>query len=199
MRYITIFLATVTMMALVWGCVKHSQDAVHSQAIVPLIAPADTLKTGRNYDFVLNLPSVTQSHSQLPSGGSNVEQFNNQSQMQLQALLAGQKKRAEMQFSHDKQPSLIMPNNISQCWKKVECALQKTPYQIVDQDSSLSSFYILDIKSTNNKITTATPIYRIYLESQGNQTHVVLLNKNNQPAAKDITRRILSAIQQRVT
>nr|WP_304985301.1 outer membrane protein assembly factor BamC [Coxiella-like endosymbiont] len=103
-----------------------------------------------------------------------------------------------MQPSIDEQPGLIMSNNISQAWMKIGRALQKTSYQILDQDSMLSSFYILDIKSTNNKITKATPIYRIYLKPQGHQTQVVLLNKNNQPVAKDVAQRVLSDIQQKV-
>lgn len=198
MRYIKL-LTTITTIVFLGSCVKHSQGTIHSQTIVPLVVPADTLKKRQDHYPVLNLPSVTQPPSQLPPG-SNLERFKNPSQLQWQALSsASQKKPAATQLSTDEQLSLIMSNNISQCWMKVECALQKTPYQIVDQDSSLSSFYIVDIKSTHDKITKATPIYRIYLKSQGNQTQVFLLNKNNQPAAKDVARRILSAIQKKVT
>ena len=194
MRYVTLLTTVITIIFL-GSCAKHSQDyIIHSQTIAPLVVPANTPKKGQNHYSVPNLPSVTQSLSQLPPS-SNLEQFKDQSQWQLWSSSVNQKKIAAMQSSTDKQLSLIISNNIGQAWIKIKRALQKTPYQIVDQDNSLSSFYILDIKSTNNKITKATPIYRIYLRSRGNQTQVVLLNTNNEPAAKDVTQRILSAIQ----
>lgn len=196
MRY-TALLTTITTLVFLGGCAKYSQDYImDSRTIAPLVVFANTpIKKGQNYYLVPNIPSVTQTTSQLPPG-SNLERFQNQSQ--LQSSSASPKKLVAIQPSIDEQSSLIMSDNISRAWMKIGRALQKTSYQILDQDSMLSSFYILDIKSTNNKIIKATPLYRIYLKPRGNQTQVVLLNKNNQPAAKDVAQRILSAIQQKV-
>lgn len=91
--------------------------------------------------------------------------------------------------------SFIMLDNISQAWMKIGRALRKTSYQVLDQDITVSSFYILDTESTNNKITKATPIYRVYLKSRGEGTQVFLLNKNNLPAIGSVSYRILLAIQ----
>lgn len=197
MRY-TALLTTITTLVFLGSCAKYSDDyIINSRTIAPLVVFANTpIKKGQNYYPVPNAPSVTKKASQLLPPGSNLEQFQNQ--IQLQSSPASQKKLVAMQSSIDKQSSLIISDNISQAWMKIGRALQKTSYQILDQDSTLSSFYILDIKSTNNKIIKATPIYRIYLKPRGNQTQVVLLNKNNQLAAKDVTQRILSAIQQKM-
>lgn len=193
MRYLAI-ITTMTMTIFFVGCARNPRYIAQDQTAHPMTIPVNTRvkQAASYYPVPNNTPSVAQSPSLVPPG-SNLQRFKNQSQRQLNS----NKKLATLQQNNNGSPVLIVSEKQNQAWAQIGRALQKTPYQILDQDSSLSSYYVLDIESTNNKITKTTPIYRVYLKSNGNQTQVVLLNKDNQPAAKDVTQRILMAIQQK--
>ncbi|AAO90730.1 outer membrane protein assembly factor BamC [Coxiella burnetii] len=196
MRYLTLITAIATTTLLV-GCAKRPQNYLtHARTVPAIRTSADMpVKRGKNYYPVPNAaPSVTQSPSLVPPG-SNLQRFENQTQLQQSF---SKRTMATLQQSNQGSPVMAIAEKPAVAWSKVGRALQKTPYQILDQDSTLHSYYVLDVKSTNNKITKTTPIYRVYLKAQGNQTQVILLNKDNQPAAKDVSQRILTAIQQKV-
>lgn len=195
MRYFTMILAAAAIMIFFVGCAKQNASYIaHAQTIHPIVVPpVDTeVKASENYYPVPNnAPSITTSPSLIPSG-SNLQRFDNQSQLQSSKTVLA----ILQQNSAAPAPVLIIDQKQGQVWGKVGRALQKTPYQILDQDNTINSYYVLDVKSTNNKITKKTPIYRVYLKSDGNRTDVVLLDKDNQPAEKSVSQRILSAIQQ---
>ncbi|WP_267256817.1 outer membrane protein assembly factor BamC [Coxiella endosymbiont of Ornithodoros maritimus] len=196
MRYLTLITVIAITMLLV-GCAKRPQNYLtHARTVLVMRTSTDIpVKRGENYYPVPDVaPSVTQSPS-LALPGSNLQRFENQTQLQQSF---SKRTMVTLQQSNQGSPVMTIVEKPAVAWSKVGRALQKTPYQILDQDSALHSYYVLDVKSTNNKITKATPIYRVYLKAQGNQTQVILLSKGNQPAAKDVSQRILTAIQQKV-
>ena len=91
-----------------------------------------------------------------------------------------------------------MAGKPAQVWDKVGKALRSTPYQVLDQDVSMGSYYVLDAPSTGNKVTKATPIYRVYLKPIGDKTEILLFNQHNQPAIREVAKRIIAAIQQKI-
>lgn len=91
--------------------------------------------------------------------------------------------------------TLTISQNPQQAWAQIGKALRGTSYQVLDQDQSMNSYYILDAVSTDNQVTKATPIYRVYLKAVGNQTEVSILDHNNQRASSDVASRIIDAIQ----
>ncbi|MBW5802331.1 outer membrane protein assembly factor BamC [Coxiella endosymbiont of Ornithodoros amblus] len=196
MRYLTL-ITVIAIMTLLIGCAKRPQNYLTHAWTVPVMRTSTDMpvKRGENY---YPLPSATPSAIQSPSlvpPGSNLQRFENQTQLQQSF---SKRAMATLQQSNQGSPVMVIVEKPAVAWSKVERALQKTPYQILDQDSTLHSYYVLDVKGTNNKITKATPIYRVYLKAQGNQTEVILLSKGNQPAAKDVSQRILTAIQQKI-
>lgn len=95
--------------------------------------------------------------------------------------------------------TLTLPKKASEEWAIVGRALKKTPYKILDQDANMGSYYVLDVKSTGNQITSRTPIYRVSLKTAGKQTQVSLMDQFNQPANPQVAQRILGALQKQLT
>ena len=200
MRHL-VFMTTIVVTIFLFGCVKNPQNYLtHAQTIQVLKTSVDTqIKSGKSYYPVLNVNGrilpITQSSSLVPPN-SNVQRFEGQTRPRGSSSPKG----IIANLQQDTQGTVIMiiAEKSELAWAMVGNALQKTPYQILDQDRTLGSYYILDVKSTNNKIIKTTPIYRVYLKSCGNQTRVFLLNKDNQPVQKKVTQQILTAIQQEI-
>ena len=177
-----ISIITIITTIFLFSCAKNSQNYLtHAQTIQAIKASVNIpIKPGKNYYPIFNVDGrtlpVTQSPSLVPPC------------------------KVMVTFQHNTQgiPIVTISEKSALAWIKVGSALQKTPYQILDQDSTFNSYYILDIKSTNNGIIKTTSIYRVCLKARGNQTQIVLLNKDNQPAPKEVAQRILTAIQQEI-
>ena len=90
---------------------------------------------------------------------------------------------------------LPLTMSMKTAWAKVSDSLQQAGYQILDQDESLHSYYVLDSSQTDHKITTSTPIERVLLTPKDQQVIVSVLDQNNKPASADISGRILGAIK----
>jgi len=84
--------------------------------------------------------------------------------------------------------------NINKAWKDVPVALSNTPYHVLDEDRSLSSFFVLDTPTTNNEITEKTPIYRLVLVPNGVETVVKLESRDNKPVSPEVKNRILTSL-----
>lgn len=81
-------------------------------------------------------------------------------------------------------------------WESVGRALLAAHVQVLDQDDTMGSYFILDPTATNNRITATTPIYRINLLAQGSDmTQVVVLDQKDQKADSMVTARVLSTLR----
>ena len=69
----------------------------------------------------------------------------------------------------------------------------------MDQDSGMGTYYLLDTGSTGNKITQATPIYRLVIKQTGKKSQLRVLNQKNRPANANIAMRILSSVKKNLS
>lgn len=95
------------------------------------------------------------------------------------------------------QTVVVLNEPVDKAWKDVPAALAKTPYHVLDQDRSLSSYFVLDTPETNDQITEKTPIYRLSLSPKDNETVVQLYSRNNRPVSPDVSKRILTSLANR--
>jgi uncharacterized lipoprotein len=97
-------------------------------------------------------------------------------------------------------PVIVTVNyDYSQAWDKVGQALRSSGYRVLQQDSSLGRYYVLDLAGTNGQLKRSTPIYQVHLIEIGNgKTQLNLLDSNNKPADGNASRRILGAVQQKL-
>lgn len=194
MRYLT-YLFFIVMTLILTGCAHHNKDYIkQSKTVNPIVVSNGVaVKSNQNYYPVPTPTSLTQTVVTMPPSltppGSNPQRFQPEPQQNKPLTRWTKTKNGQ---------ALEITENIKVAWVHVGKALRKTDYKILDQDPSMASYYVLDAKSTNNKITKITPIYRILLRADGENTQVELLNHNNQPAANAVSERILGALQQKL-
>ncbi len=86
----------------------------------------------------------------------------------------------------------------TQAWSKVGDALKSSGYQVLDQDSALGAYYILDKSATGGAVQRNTPIYQVQLTKQANGTIVSLLNSNSQPATDATGKKVLAVLKKKL-
>lgn len=187
-------LLAVTLVISLVGCANHSQDYVEQSGSVSSVAPAGDvkMKTGKNFYVVPGNPDVSGDvKPSLIPPGSHIEP---KAEKNSKAVV----NVAQWSETTEGQPALILAETGDAAWKNVGRAIKKTPYRVLDKDRSMGSYYIVDSKSTDNKITKATPIYRLYLKKTGQSTQILLLDQHNHPAKSDVVKRILGALQSKL-
>lgn len=179
------------------GCTYHEDQYLReSQTVKPISTTNTKVRKGKSFYPVPNIPAQTSTEApSLVPPDSNLQRFEKKPKS---AASSNKQQFARIESSGKGGQSLVLAEKSSLAWKDVGKALHDTSYQILDQDPSIGSYYILDAKSTGNKITKTTPIYRVLLKSDGGNTHVVLLNDKNQPASADVSKRILKALQKKL-
>jgi uncharacterized lipoprotein len=94
--------------------------------------------------------------------------------------------------------AIILNSNYDQAWQQVGRALRASGYKIMQQDSSLGSYYVLDLASSGGKLKDTTPIYQVHLANKANNVAVNVLNEKSQVANTAVSSRILGAIRSRL-
>ncbi len=89
---------------------------------------------------------------------------------------------------------IIAQSKRGQAWTRVGRALHQSSYQILDQDSGMGTYYILDTKKTGNKVTDKTPIYHLLVKQVGDHSEVLLTNQHNKPLDSKVTHRVLATL-----
>lgn len=74
-------------------------------------------------------------------------------------------------------------------------AHHQVSYLIMDRDSQLHSYYIVDKYTTHDKLTQFSPIYHLQIVSRNNNIYIVLYNEHGRLASAAVSKRILSNIQ----
>ena len=194
-----ILLASVLSACSSVGAGVRSDDYIkQSHAVHPIVVPAGAVPPKQKpYYRVPPVPvqAMNAPGSLVPPGsnvlkyrkGIRVKQHHTQAQAPVVAHL-------EKRTKH-----LVLSLDAKQAWSAVGRALKKTHYQILDQDSAMGAYYVLDTRTTENKITQSTPIYRLKIKQVGKDSQVSVLNQENQPADARIAMQILGAVQQNLT
>jgi len=92
------------------------------------------------------------------------------------------------------QTVVAVKENVNVAWKEVPVVLSNTPYHVLDEDRSLSSFFVLDTLQTKAQITEKTPIYRLLLQPKGTNTIIHIVSRDNKPIPPAISKRILTSL-----
>jgi len=93
---------------------------------------------------------------------------------------------------------LVVKQPYQQVWQATANALTASGYQVVEQDSSLGTYYVADKVSTGGVIKKDTPIYQVHLQANGDATQITLLNSDNQNADSANTQRILGTLRNKL-
>lgn len=91
--------------------------------------------------------------------------------------------------------SLVLNVGYPQAWNRVGQGLNGSGYQVLQQDRSLGTYYVLDVAGSGGKLKTDTPIYQVRLRGSGDSTTVTLSDSKNQPANPAVAARILHALK----
>lgn len=174
---------------------KHFKRYAYS--VHPIVVPSDTkiVKKEPYYQLPIGAAHVQAKPVSLIPPGSNILQYQKKShdkKQNRQSSLPISKKLVQSKLGTEK---IILSLKPAVAWEKLGEALRKSHYQILEKDKGMHSYYVLDSSKTHNKITQATPIYRVYVNAKGKYTEVGLMNHSNQPPNSKTTHRILKAIQ----
>lgn len=89
----------------------------------------------------------------------------------------------------------VLPLNqaVSQAWKAVGTAMTRQGYKIALADEKMSTYYILDMHATDERVTKATPMYQIKLQSGAdNNAYAQVNDENGGPVNAETSQRILT-------
>jgi uncharacterized lipoprotein len=90
---------------------------------------------------------------------------------------------------------LTVNKSMQQAWPKTGQVLKSSGYSIVEQDSSMSTYYIADKASSGGSLKKDTPIYQVHLQPSNDGTNIMVLNAQNQPANPAVANRILGTLK----
>lgn len=197
-KLITIF----TCVLMLSSCAHMNYSQKHYQKYVgtvsPVIVPKGlALKKGEPYYQVPKITTTAPAKSvSLIPPGSKVLQYRHSKNQKIQSASIN----SQWSYSKNGRTSLKLPITPEVAWRKVEKALQKTPYKVLDKDSAMKSFYVLDTERTGNSITQKTPIYRLFIEKLGKkESQIAVLNRRSQPVNPDVAKRILGVLKKDIS
>lgn len=204
MSYKKMILMSVSILVLA-GCAHKNAYLKEAQTVPPMVVPANIkMKPSENYYPVPGAPVIVTPPPQEPPG-SNLQRFKarkNPPQALAQPTVTVASQTTELPpvaetstIRYAAAQPLMVAQSENKLWVKVGRVLQHSSYQILDQDPTMGSYYVLDAKSTGNKLTESTPIYRIYLKPENDKTEILLLDKQNQPAVGNAAERIMTVLR----
>lgn len=82
--------------------------------------------------------------------------------------------RQESSLVHPTANGAMVSLNYGKTWSAVGRALNSAGYKIMQQDSEIGAYYVVD--KTSGKLTTSTPIYQVHLQKKGDSTIVTTNN-----------------------
>ncbi len=188
----------VAAIILLSGCSIHPQTDYAKKASIeaPLtMSKGLSLRTTQNYYPLPRKPNLEAKTPSLVPPGSDLQQY----KPKKTAGLKKSKRFAMAKWSEADtgEPILVLLQKLPQAWAEIGKALHATQYQILDQDHSMSSYYILDAKATGKEVTEKTPIYRVYIKKgKNNSSKVVLMSETNKMVSAKIAKRVLGELEQ---
>lgn len=141
----------------------------------------------------------------VPAGGkvdakrpSTVPPGSNIQTSQAKSTSISKNKTTELVKQKSGDETLMVASNNTKAWATVGKALKASGYQVLDQDSDMGAYFILDAKATEDKITNKTPILRVNLKATQDKTAVTLASHDNGHIDVAIQDRILQSLQQQL-
>ena len=172
---------------------RHDNDYVRgSGQVARMDAPGARAKSmGEYYPVPPNGNVDTPPPSMVPPG-SNFKSAQTSADLKSAAKPAESAQLVNLKSGGE---ALVLASKQAAAWKKVGGALKTSGYQVLDQDSEMGAYFILDASETGNKITNETPILRVNLKPNQNTTQVTLASHDNGRVDTKISDRILHQLQ----
>lgn len=199
-----LYLSAVSMALGLTGCssithkyenFRNNHEAYHPTAeSVPPTKGIDQQQVSSNYQVKpLQNPSQVQTASIVPPG-SNLEKPAASAPAKTATATTTQPSTTTPSSTSPAKQTYVVAGKYNDVWKKVGVAIKKANYQLLDQDSGLGTYYVLDTSVTSGKINETTPIYQLHLTQVPQGIQLSLLNSQSEPASADVTQRILGAV-----
>lgn len=199
MRFFKLSLVLITPILLLSGCQGGKQAYLQEAQQAKLLKmPAGVrLKDEQNYYPVPSVPhSANAAAPSLLPPGNQLERFEKKSVTHQASVSSRAISTVKWSQGASGEPILVMLEQQNKAWDHVGKALSATDYQVLDRDPSMSSYYILDTKSTGNQITEKTPIYRVFVQADKENSKVLLLSEKNGSVNANTAKQILRALEQ---
>lgn len=198
------------------GCTKlgfgdHSDQYQQAKTLTPISAPKGTAAVkGKNYYPVPAARAKSAGHKQpsLVPPGSKINQYRaakekpkaaKSSQATKKSTSASTAKTVRTAKLLDDGQRLDLAMSSKKAWKAVGAALKQTDYRVLDQDSGMGTYYVLDTQVTRHHITKKTPIYRLQVKAEkSGHSDVTVFDQYNKPAPADVSEAILAVVYQRL-
>lgn len=189
------YLGLVTLLALT-GCAKKDAYMHQAQQTAALKMPTQVaLQKAEPYYQVLHQINTDIEQPSLIPPDSHLQQSTTQTKKKQSIKSA--KTLAKLESSRGT-PILAIAENQQNAWGHVGKALRATDYQILDQDVSMASYYILDTSTTGKQITEDTPIYRVFVKDNKSTSMVMVLSESNERVDTQVTNRILGTLAEQL-
>jgi uncharacterized lipoprotein len=159
------------------------------------VPPGSTVKTGENYYPVPASSAATMQKPSLVPPGSKMSETEPQLKPLTTQGPAATQQTMQTKVTDSGKQALALNYDLNRSWLLVGKALRAAGYRILDQDKSVASYYIFDIRSKGQAISRTTPIYRVHLQTVGTATQVTVLTQTNTAAPKAVAAAILGQIE----
>lgn len=204
-----VFLASLTISSTACGSYlqQHQTEYLRAQTSQPIRVPAGLSNSNIREDYPV--PGVSAASTK---GSVNIAPPNSLSEQVAQGKLSSKalKQREAMleradninenndassdTYSGFKNNTLMLNQPVSAAWPVVEDAITKAGYKTVVKNEHTHIFYILDVYSSNGKITRETPIYQVHLSTTPLGTEVSVTDNRGRRADLNDSNRILDSI-----
>jgi uncharacterized lipoprotein len=180
---------------------KAYKTGYNGTSNVTMPSDLNSSKIQNNYAVSPNASNSAQDPSLMPPGSQVQAPAPQQQQTLAQGQTAAQDPAA-VAASTRKSPvvgnQVTVNKNLKQTWAETGKALSSSGYSIVEQDASLSTYYVADKVGTGGSIKRDTPIYQVQLQSGNQGTVILLMNSHNQPADSQTSNRILGTLRDKL-
>jgi len=177
------------------GSGVHSDDYIkQSQSVHPMLIPAGVAMPKQKPYYrvpAVAVRSGNASPSLLPPGSKVLQYRASKHHVQTTGKVFARLNKSATR--------LTLSLNAKNAWPVVGRALQKTRYQVMDKDSGMGTYFLLDTEKTGNKITQSTPIYRLVIKKAGKKSRVSVMNQKNHLVDAGVAMRILSAVKKNLS
>lgn len=180
---------------------KAYKTGYNSTSNVSVPSDLNNSKIQNNYAVSTSSNAPTEDPSLVPPGS---EMQTTQGAPAQQQTLAQAQSAAQDPAAAATRRSSVVGNQVTvnkglkQTWAETGKALSSSGYSIVEQDASLSTYYVADKVGSGGAIKRDTPIYQVQLQPGSQGTVILLMNSHNQPADSQTSNRILGTLRDKL-
>jgi uncharacterized lipoprotein len=177
---------------------RHDNDYLkHASSEPALKVPANVSK--KKIQSAYPVPKASTTETAPPSlvpPGSQINQIRQKMETKKTSSKAEMGRLVTLKSGN---PALVLAMTEKAAWPAVGSALQKSGYQVLDQDNAMAAYFVLDPQESSGKLTSKTPILRVNLKAKGDNTIVTMATHTDKKLAKNVSKRVLSAVLTKIS